>query len=198
MPPSQYSVSTIAGRFAGRERHPVGTPLFYTASMNTVSYLRDTKGVGNVSELVVMSTLAAAGFHVALPLGDSRRYDLIIDKDGVLSRVQVKTGRFRNGAVVWHCCSSHTHRGGTSARSYVGEVDFFGVYCSELNAVYLIPIGNTSRLHGSIRLHPTRNNQQKGIRLASPYLVCSDAAPQLMIGVGMRDGVAVADALEPS
>ena len=95
--------------------------------------------VGDLSEVMVIAALCRNGYVVSLPLGENHRYDLIADKDGVLSRVQVKTGRFRRGAVTFNCCSSHAHRKAPSCRSYHGEVESFGVYCKELEACYLVP-----------------------------------------------------------
>jgi hypothetical protein len=69
---------------------------------NRVSFLRDTKSIGDLSEMAVALALARTGYLVSRPVGENRRYDLIIDKGGVLSRVQVKTGRLRNGAIVFH------------------------------------------------------------------------------------------------
>ena len=83
----------------------------------------------------VMLALVAAGYRVAIPFGEDQRYDLIIEKDNVLSRVQVKTGRLRKGVVMFNCSSSHAHRGGVACRVYTGEIEYFGVYCPDTNAV---------------------------------------------------------------
>jgi len=96
--------------------------------MNT-GVKRNTKRAGDVAELRVMCDLVRSGYGVAIPFGEDNRYDLIVEKDGVLSRVQVKSGRLRNGAIVFNCYSSHTHRGGASCRRYEGEVEYFAVYC---------------------------------------------------------------------
>ncbi len=134
--------------------HPVGTRVPYAYVMEDfcdrkaeeISFLRDTKSVGELSELIVAVALGRAGYIVAKPLGEKSRYDLIIDKDGTLSRVQVKTGRLRNGAILFHPYSTHTHRKGAACRPYVNEVEFFGVYCPELLSVYLVPIEATRAL----------------------------------------------------
>jgi hypothetical protein len=89
---------------------------------------RNTKRVGDISELRVMCDLVRAGYLVSIPFGENHRYDLIIEKDFVLSRVQVKTGRLRNGAVIFNCYSSHSHRGGPTCRVYTGQVEFFGIF----------------------------------------------------------------------
>jgi hypothetical protein len=86
---------------------------------------RNTKRVGDIAELAVMSALLRRGFRVAIPFGEDNRYDLIIDDGVALSRVQVKSGRLRNGAIIFNCYSSHTHRVGVSCRGYEGEVEYW-------------------------------------------------------------------------
>jgi len=167
--------------------------------MSVVSFLRETKSIGELSEIIVMGALASAGYLVSVPLGENRRYDLIIDKDGTLARVQVKTGRVRKGVVVWACCSSHTHRKGPASRPCPGEIDFFGVYCRELQSVYLIPIGATARLSGSLRLDPPRNGQSRKIRWANDYLLSTVPAVTLtVVGSEAPRGVRPADSQLPS
>jgi hypothetical protein len=67
-----------------------------------VSFLRDTKSKGIISELSVMVALAKAGYRLLLPYGENCRYDVAIEKDGVFKRVQIKTGRLRSGAVLFN------------------------------------------------------------------------------------------------
>jgi hypothetical protein len=128
-------------------------------STNGVSFLRDAKRVGDFSEVMLIAALSRAGYIVSLPLGESHRYDLIVDRDGVLSRVQVKTGRLRKGAVVFSCHSSH------------GEVEYFGVYCEELGACYLVPIADTAAMGCALRVSSATNGQRRRIRWASAYLL---------------------------
>lgn len=56
---------------------------------------RNTKRVGDLSELRLMHDLVRAGYLVSIPFGENHRYDLVIEKDGVFKSVQVKTGRMR-------------------------------------------------------------------------------------------------------
>jgi PD-(D/E)XK endonuclease len=104
-------------------------------------------------------------------LGENNRYDLIIEKEGVLARVQVKTGGLCSGSVVFDCYSSHLRRSGVECRRYVGEVEYFTVFCPEVAEVYLIPAEDLDVLQGSLRMTPARNGQRKGIRLASSYRI---------------------------
>jgi hypothetical protein len=100
------------------------------------------KDVGDRSQLAVMLALRRVGFALSVPFGENTRYDLIIDDGMSLARVQCKTGRFRNGAVVWNVCSSNAHHPNPKPKrlDYQDDVDFFAVYCAEIGSVYLVPI----------------------------------------------------------
>ena len=104
---------------------------------------RNTKRVGDISEIMVLGALIRADYYVSVPFGENQRYDLIAEKDNVLYRVQVKSGRLRKGAILFACYSSHGHRGG-GLRRYDGEVDLFGVYCPDVDSIYLIPMAEIS------------------------------------------------------
>jgi PD-(D/E)XK endonuclease len=152
---------------------------------------RDTKMIGTVSELKVMTALFDAGYRVAIPYGDSCRYDLIVeDRIGKLSRIQVKTGREVNGVVRFKCFSSHTHRGGVSTRRYTGQVECFGVYCPQNDRTYLIPSEDLA-VEGFLRLTPTKNGQSKRIRWAGAYQLGNRKNSVAEVGHGAPCGVAV-------
>jgi hypothetical protein len=54
------------------------------------------KLVGDRTTLAVIAGLRSAGYDVLLPFGENTRYDLVIDDDGRLSRVQCRIkGRLR-------------------------------------------------------------------------------------------------------
>lgn len=131
---------------------------------------RDTKSIGDRSELEVILALVRAGYLVSVPFGENHRYDLIAEKDNVLSRIQVKTGRLRDGVILFKCYSTHSHRGGPSRRLYTGEIEYFAIYCRETDGVYMIAV-NGSEPKGALRAKPTRNRQAKRIHWAEDYLL---------------------------
>jgi hypothetical protein len=143
--------------------------LFAAAGERVGIAKRNTKAIGDLSELEVARALARAGYLVSKPLGDSYRYDLIIDDGDVLSRVQVKTGRLRGAVIKFACSSSHSHRGGVSSRSYRGEVEYFAVYCPDTDKVYLLPESEGSRTSAHLRVAAPRNSQSKRVKWASQY-----------------------------
>jgi hypothetical protein len=139
--------------------------------------------------MAVAFALVHVGYVVAKPYGENCRYDLVIDKNGVLSRVQVKTGRLRNGVIEWHCCSTHSQGARLFTKPYTDQIDFFGVYCPQLRTTYLIPIEETSRRGCSLRIHPTKNRQTRRIRWAQDYLIGTEPDMHLVVGAELMDGV---------
>lgn len=119
-----------------------------------------------------MMALQEAGHAFLVPFGENTRYDLVLELGSCLARVQCKTGRLRNGAVLFATCSSYGHHRNpqTARRDYTGQVDYFAVYCPETAGVYLVPIAELPvRVQGALRVTPPRNNQRRHIRFAADY-----------------------------
>ena len=134
--------------------------------------MRHPKDIGDTSTLAIMLALQAQGYSVYMPFGENTRTDLIVDYGGRLSRVQCKTGRLRNGVVLFATCSSYAHHPNPKVtnRDYEGEVDEFAVFCPELGAVYLLPLEEIgTKRRASLRIAQAKNNQAKGVRLAAAY-----------------------------
>jgi hypothetical protein len=130
------------------------------------------KDIGDKSTLAIMYALHAAGYEISLPFGENTRYDLIMDDRARLSRVQCKTGRLRRGVVVFKTSSSYGDHPSphVTTRDYLGEVEYFAVFCPETGAVYLIPIEDLqTRCEARLRIEPTRNAQKARVRQAAQY-----------------------------
>ena len=67
------------------------------------------KAIGDRSTLAIMLALHEAGYDLLVPFGENTRYDLVIDDGTHLARVQCKTGRLREGAILFNTCSSYAH-----------------------------------------------------------------------------------------
>ena len=128
----------------------------------------NTKEIGERSEGQILARLLLAGKVVLQPFGDNQRYDLVIDEGGTLIRIQCKTGRVRNGVIIFKTCSNHYHRG-SKWKDYRDQADLFGVFVPELNKVYLVPVKDMPAQGAHLRLEPPKNGQVKGIHLASKY-----------------------------
>ena len=135
---------------------------------------RNTKAVGIVSELVAMQRFAAAGFLISVPFGDCAPYDFLLDNgQGRIYRLQVKTGRLRNGVVHFNCYSSHSHRNAQPTR-YTGMIDAFAVHCPDNGEFYVVPIDAMAVTKGyaSLRVAAPMNNVRKTIKWAKDYRFC--------------------------
>lgn len=60
--------------------------------MGIMTQFKNSKKQGDFGLAKAIAWFAEQGYTVSLPLTDSQDYDLVVDMDGVLSRVQVKTG----------------------------------------------------------------------------------------------------------
>ena len=130
------------------------------------------KAIGDRSALAIMLALHEAGYDLLVPFGENTRYDLVIDDGTRLARVQCKTGRLRQGAILFNTCSSYAHHPNPRVvkRDYQGQIDYFAVFCPETRGAYLIPIAEVPlKRQGRLRVHPARNNQQLGIRSAADF-----------------------------
>ena len=126
--------------------------------------------VGDRTEAIVIAALVRRGYRVLRPLSSNQRYDLVLDLDGRFLRVQCKTGRLRNGAIVFSARSCRSNRSGTFVRSYTDEADVFVVHCPEADRIYAVPVGDSGVLKAvSLRVTAPANGQTKGIRCAADH-----------------------------
>lgn len=133
--------------------------------------MRNTSHLGEISRTQIIAALTLQGKTVLVPLGDHQRYDLVIDTGGMFRRVQCKTGRLADGAILFNPCSidSRSKQGGCIRKGYGEEIDFFGVYCPDNHCCYLVPVADAARTGCSLRIETPRNGQKARIRWAGDY-----------------------------
>ena len=145
------------------------------------------KDVGDRSTLAIISVFRELGCGIYLPFGENTRCDLILERTGRLDRVQCKTGRLRQGAIVFAVCSCYGHHRNplTARRDYNGQIDLFAVYCPETGGVYLIPIEDVpTKSTAYLRVDPPKNNQLDRIRFAADYEIGRVAIEGLRVSSG--------------
>ena len=123
------------------------------------------------AEAALTAMTIGLGLTVSRPLCEGRRYDLIIDLEPELLRVQCKLAR-RLGGVLSVCLktSRYTPRGYVITSYTAEEIDAIGVYAPDLRNCFLIPIAEVSgRRAIHLRVDPSRNNQAQGITWARDY-----------------------------
>jgi hypothetical protein len=126
---------------------------------------------GAVAEAAITLMAIQAGLTVIRPLCEGRRYDLVIELEPRLLRVQCKLARRLPGVLSVHASTCRLTPGGYVRTSYTAnEIDAVGVYSPHLHRCFLIPIDEISgRREVHLRLDPTKNNQADRIKWARDY-----------------------------
>jgi PD-(D/E)XK endonuclease len=126
---------------------------------------------GAVAEAAITAMAIQLGLVVLRPMAEGGRYDLAIDLEPELLRVQCKFAQRRSGVLSVRLQTSRHTPGGYVRTSYTAaEVDAIAAYSPELHRGFLIPISEASERQAfRLRLEPTKNNQAEGIRWACDY-----------------------------
>ena len=105
-----------------------------------------SKQKGNLTELQCLTSFYEQGCHVSLPYGENSRYDMIVDINGKLLKVQVKTASLRKedeNAIEFSCRSTRVNSQGTISNKYTpDEIDYFATFWK--GVCYLIPVTECS------------------------------------------------------
>lgn len=117
---------------------------------------------GELAVLKIMQRCAEKNIIVSKPTTDNSRYDLILDINGKLQRVQVKYAGISNGIAT---CSLVKKSSSKSAkyRTYTSkEIDLVLAYIPEKDVICLFTSNEfENKTTISIRLEKTKNNQIK-------------------------------------
>jgi PD-(D/E)XK nuclease superfamily protein len=115
---------------------------------------RNPKKLGEVSQAAFLLKARTLGFSVAVPWGDSERYDFVVwaKEGGRILRVQVKgTGRLHRRGYEVQAVRATRRRG--KKRYTAREIDVLAAHVQPLDVWYLIPIGAIRRAK-SLRFYP--------------------------------------------
>lgn len=125
------------------------------------------KTKGSIAEMEVASRLLQKGWNVLFPFGENNRYDLVAEKGGKFTRVQVKYVTPKNGSLEVGCKSSNNW---TVDKYTADQIDFIAVYNSKTGDVYFVPSSKFNSSSIKLRLNKTKNNQKIGIKQAKDFL----------------------------
>jgi len=119
-----------------------------------------TQFKGTITELEVASYLLSLNYIVSQPLVQDSKYDLIVDVNNKLIRLQVKTARQhpknQGKSIVFNCRSTTNNVRECKQRYYSTEdVDFFATFWD--GKVFLIPVNECSS-EKTIWLEKPRNS----------------------------------------
>lgn len=100
---------------------------------------------GNIGQAAVQLDALRRGYHVSIPL-EGAAYDLIIDRNGELLRVQVRSTTSCDGKITARLRDSTSDK-----------VDVLAVYDLASGTTYWIPFSKIKNVHGFVlRLNETR------------------------------------------
>ncbi len=136
--------------------------------------MTELKRRGDLAELAVACDIRRRGHGIAFPYGETRAYDLIVDRAGSLERVRVKHAT-SDGVIVVARCRTQTVVAGQvrAVHKYTEtDIDWLAVYDSTTGTCFYVPAADLAdgRAELTLRLAPTRNGQRRGIRFAADYL----------------------------
>jgi hypothetical protein len=131
-----------------RKRQSIGLTTLYS------------KRKGMMAELIFVVKAASMGFAVSKPYGDSEPYDLIVEQNGRVFRIQVKsvftTSRWGYSISV---ARNRAHK--PIVPYSAQEIDFLAAYVVAHDAWYIVPVSEIAGL-AHIRLYPEGAKRQDG------------------------------------
>jgi hypothetical protein len=135
--------------------------------------IMNTKRKGDIGVIKVLEYLLYNGYNVSIPFGDNNRYDLVSEKDGNFTRIQVKNIAKKNGTIKVSGFSLNSNKYENVRKYYTSdEIDEIWVYCMTDGNLYKIPI---DRIEGhrclTIRIDPTKTNNGNNHNYGKDYIV---------------------------
>jgi hypothetical protein len=122
----------------------------------------DTKLKSDIAESAVVTELLRRGFRVLRPIGDRLPYDLAVDINGRLLRLQVKSAWLRNGTYYVDSRRTKTNRRHMLRSRYNNnDFDFALLYIDDLKVFYVMPVSEFSSYKSEISLIERDTRQRK-------------------------------------
>jgi len=132
-------------------------------------FLETNKYLGRVTAEKVAAKFTELGHTVLDPRGE-KRYDFVVDAFGEFYRIQCKHGNTKQDAVEFRCRWQTKMPSETRTYTYSSEdIDFFAVYASEKEQVYIVPVAETPSTVCKLRTTETKNGQTKRVNWAEDY-----------------------------
>lgn len=113
------------------------------------------KKEGTIAEMKFITRALQEGFGVAMTVGDSLPYDVIIESNGHLYKIQIKSTNKLQTADRGNSYKINLSKGNKVKTRYKpSEVDFFACYAAPEEAWYILPIDVVEAI--TIRIYPHR------------------------------------------
>ena len=124
----------------------------------------DTKLKADIAESAATTALLKRGFRVLRPFGDRLPYDLSLDIDKRLVRIQVKSAWYDKSKSIYSvdCRRTKTNRRRMIRQRYSkDDFDFAMIYLDDLNVFYIMPQHVFSSYKSTISIIEKNKRQRK-------------------------------------
>lgn len=133
--------------------------------------MKNSNYYGNLAELQVITRFYELGYTVSTPFGQDNRYDMILDKNGKLYRLQCKHAnphKNENGIIDFIMIRTTRQESHSNKRIKYSEedCDYFVTYYEGKN--YLIPVNQCSNSK-TLRILKPKNGQTKDINFLKDF-----------------------------
>lgn len=132
----------------------------------------NTVSIGDIGESIAVAKFTQKGYIVSKPISNNARYDLILEIDNKLYKVQVKTtNSIKDGKMNFSMKTTNYTQGNWKSVAYdAKDVDLFFLYCIENDWCGLFIVTDEHIQQSiSIRIAPPNNNQRKNIQLMEDF-----------------------------
>ena len=131
-----------------------------------MEYTTNQKGL--ITEISVMLKFIQLGYNVSQPLNSDSKYDCIVDINGKLLKIQIKTAHLHpstKNSIEIKCRSTTTTQNHIKTGKYTSkDIDYFATIWE--NELYLIPVEECS---ASKTLHLIRENGRNNYSYLEDY-----------------------------
>ncbi len=129
-----------------------------------------TKVKGDLGVLKAQLSLYEQGYLILQPVTEHAPFDLVVYKDNVFKRVQVKYKSLdKTGAITLHFRSCWADKNGTHMQAVdKDQIDLYCVYCPDTDECYFLD-PNAFEKSVTLRVEMPKNNQNKHIKFVTDY-----------------------------
>jgi len=130
----------------------------------------NTSQNGDIAETQAVAELVKQGYLVSVPTSGHCPYDLVLDKNGELLRVQVKHAMLREEGNKLRCSlkRSNPNANGTNDSYYTNdEIDAYLIYCPQKDTLYWIDFDDAPDANIVLRFESSIDHPE--IRWAEDY-----------------------------
>lgn len=118
-----------------------------------------SKELGDIAELCFMSRAKIAGFTLLTPYSSNCAYDLALEYNGKINKIQIKCTNVTHENTVGKYYRIICSKGRDSKKDYTSkEVDFFAFYIMPTQQFYIIPFKDIKSKN--IKLYPDKKDHK--------------------------------------